>query len=161
MRSVKRLAPPLLVLFRDVLEERNRSTAEHKNTAKVERYADLFIKALTDILDPERVPGSRTGNPGAEQAVTFHLRPGQAFDLQQIEEGLESAADAVHAEYDGNGVALDGSLVEFFLYGEDADALFDATASIVRRAAIKRGSYAVKRYGSADDPSAREMRINL
>jgi hypothetical protein len=97
----------------------------------------------------------------SEHAVVFHLIPGDRFDLDEVEAGLESAAVAVGADYDGNELAVDGSEATFFLYGEDADALFEAVAPIVRRSDLASGSYAVKRYGSVDDLAAREDRIEL
>ena len=97
----------------------------------------------------------------ASHAVILHLVPGEAFDLGEVEAGLDAVADKLGAEYDGNELATDGSEARFFLYGEDADALFKAAAPGVQRAAIMPGSYAIKRFGDASDPSAREERIKL
>jgi len=97
----------------------------------------------------------------SEHAVIFSLIPSEGFDMDELESGLESAASEIDAEYDGNGMALDGSLVEFFLYGEDADVLYRATSPVVEKARIEPGSHVVKRYGDADDPEAREERIVL
>ena len=42
----------------------------------------------------------------------------------------------------------------------DADALFDVMAHILR-AIPAREAFAIKRYGEAGDPSAREERVDL
>ena len=89
----------------------------------------------------------------SEQAVIFHVILDEGFDLDEVEAGLESVAAEQNAEYDGNELAVDGSEAILYLDGSDADALFDAAAPVVRRAAIKSGSHARKRYGSADDPA--------
>jgi hypothetical protein len=48
-----------------------------------------------------------------------------------------------------------------YMYGPDADALFKAVESDLRSAPLPAGSYAIKRYGSAGDPEARETRVVL
>jgi hypothetical protein len=97
----------------------------------------------------------------SEHAVIYSLIPSDGFDFDELDSGLEAAAADANAEYDGYEAATDGSLVEFFLYGEDADALYDATSPVVQNAKIQAGSYAVKRYGGADEPDARAERIAL
>jgi hypothetical protein len=89
------------------------------------------------------------------------LDPGRALRSRPTrgESGVDG--DALGAEYDGNELAVDGSEARFFLYGDDADALYDAVAPVVGRADLEAGSYAIKRYGGADDPSAREERVSL
>jgi hypothetical protein len=47
-----------------------------------------------------------------------------------------------------------------YMYGPDADALFEAVAPVLR-SKLPPGSSAVKRYGTADDPDAREVTIPL
>ena len=136
------VAKALTESHREALEDRNHLIAEH------------------NALDPD--PSGRSEEPAGQQAVIFSLIPGPDFDLEQTEQALESAAAEIAAEYDGNGFPLDSSQVEFFLYGEDADTLFDATAPVIRRAGAEPGSYAVKRYGNADeDPPPRQERIDL
>jgi hypothetical protein len=63
--------------------------------------------------------------------------------------------------YDGNEVAVDGSEAVLYAYGPDADALWDVMKRIIDGAAPKTGSYAIKYYGDASDPSARTVRVDL
>lgn len=97
----------------------------------------------------------------AEHAVIFRLIPGEGFNADALDRSLVTAAGTINAEYDGWELAVDGSEANFYLYGEDADALFEVAAPVVRRAEIGPGSHAVKRYGDAADPSAPEERIEL
>lgn len=47
-----------------------------------------------------------------------------------------------------------------YTYGLDADALFDAIRGSSDDFPIRSGAHAIKRYGAADDPSAREERVS-
>jgi hypothetical protein len=48
-----------------------------------------------------------------------------------------------------------------FMYGPDADRLFAAIERRLRASRMAKGGSVVKRYGDADDPRVREVRIKL
>jgi hypothetical protein len=105
---------------------------------------------------------------GREHAVRIHLRLsdgklGSADELARLmdlERQLESAIDSSGAgELDGNEVG--GGEFVVFTYGPDADALFSAVEPLLRGSPLVRDGFVVKRYGSADDPGAREARVDL
>jgi len=48
-----------------------------------------------------------------------------------------------------------------FMYGPDADRLFNVTSRRLRASRLAKGGWVVKRYGAVDDDRAREVRINL
>src|SRR4029077_1964134 len=106
--------------------------------------------------------------PAVKQAVILHLPlAGKGFgekdeDLvcQQIEDELEGEIDrAGVGEMDGNEIG-EGECT-LFMYGPDADKLFAAIASRARSSRFGRRAWAIKRYGSVDDPNAREVRVDL
>ncbi len=105
---------------------------------------------------------SRTG----EHAVIVYLKPaGNEVDfagLNELEDQLTAAIDNAEAgEYDGNEIALDGSEIILYAYGRNADALYSAMEPTLLASNPGPGSYAIKRYGEADDPNAREVRVEL
>ncbi|MFW6438306.1 MAG: hypothetical protein ACOCZ7_04750, partial [Armatimonadota bacterium] len=62
-------------------------------------------------------------------------------------------------EFDGNEIG--GGEFTLFIYGEDADALFAAIESELRKLDPPPGDYyAIKRYGPPDE-DARDERVNL
>jgi hypothetical protein len=85
-----------------------------------------------------------------EQAVVVHFQYGST-DLKRLfalEARLESAlAGAAVGEYDGNEIATDGSDGFLYLYGPDADLLFDAIEPVLRATPFMHGAQVTKRYG--------------
>ena len=85
-----------------------------------------------------------------EQAVVIHFQYGST-DLKRLfalEERLESAlSGSAIGEYDGNEIATDGSDGFLYLYGPDADRLFDAIEPVLRATPFMRGAQVTKRYG--------------
>jgi hypothetical protein len=97
-----------------------------------------------------------------EHAVLVHLKNTNLDGVIAIEDSLEPAiAEAGVGEYDGNEVAVDGSEAILYAYGPDADALWNVMRPIVLKANPPDGSYVIKRYGEASDPTAREVRVEL
>jgi hypothetical protein len=103
-----------------------------------------------------------------EHAVILHLplsakgfgAKDEVVVCQQIEEDLEQEIDRAGAgEMDGNEIG-DGECT-LFMYGPDADKLFAAIASRARSSRLGKRAWATKRYGSVDDPNARETRVHL
>lgn len=96
----------------------------------------------------------------SEHAVIVCLKPAGRLDLAALEDRL--AVELEHTasgEYDGNEIALDGSEAILYFYGPDADALWTAVAPALRAQPVASGSHATKRYGTADDPTARTERV--
>jgi hypothetical protein len=71
----------------------------------------------------------------------------------------EAIASAGVGEFDGDEFG-DGTCT-LYMYGPDADRLFATVEPILTRSPLTAGGHAVKRYGSAGDPSAREERIRF
>jgi hypothetical protein len=75
-----------------------------------------------------------------------------------LEDRLSAAIErAGVGEFDGNELGA-GECV-LYMYGPDADRLYDTIAPHLQMAAAARGGYAIKRYGEATDASAREVRV--
>ena len=75
-----------------------------------------------------------------------------------LEDRLSAAIERAGAgEFDGNEFGA-GECV-LYMYGPDADRLYDAIVPHLQMAAAARGGYAIKRYGDASDPAAREVRV--
>ncbi|MDX6597910.1 MAG: hypothetical protein QOE87_1797 [Gaiellales bacterium] len=58
-------------------------------------------------------------------------------------------------------IAFGGGEVELFTYGPDADVVFGVIEDSLRGFEVRPGSYAIKRYGAAEDPNVREERVEL
>ena len=56
---------------------------------------------------------------------------------------------------------MDGSEATLYAYGTDADALWEVMRPVVEASSPNPGSYVTKRYGAPDDPTVREVRIDL
>ncbi len=101
---------------------------------------------------------------GEQHALLLRLRlSDDAFgsdhdreELFALQEELESAIADV-GELDGDGWGE--GYCEIFMYGANADALWEAVAPVLEKRPFRRGSTAVRRYGEADD--AREEKTDL
>jgi hypothetical protein len=76
-----------------------------------------------------------------------------------VEDRLIEAATALGGEHDGH--EFGGGEAVLYTYGPDADALLEAVRSCLADFTMRPGAFAVKRYGRADDPDAREECIPL
>jgi hypothetical protein len=104
----------------------------------------------------------------AEHALIAHLKlsdagfgtPAERQDFMSLESKLEAALTGSGAgRFDGNEFG-DGECV-WYMYGPDADALFEAAEPIIREARPRPGSFVVKRRGAPGDPEAKEETIQL
>ena len=89
-----------------------------------------------------------------EHAVIVHFTYGSTNleRLFELERRLEAAISADQAgEYDGNEVAVDGSDGYLYMYGPDADKLFDVIRPILEATSFMRGAEVKKRYGPPKD----------
>jgi hypothetical protein len=86
----------------------------------------------------------------AEQAVIVYFQYG-SLDLSrlyELENRVESAIVKHGAgEYDGHEVAVDGSDGVLYMYGPNADLLFETVRPILETALFMHGAKVVKRYG--------------
>jgi hypothetical protein len=71
------------------------------------------------------------------------------FDLEDRLERAISAAGA--GEFDGNEIAADGNDARLYMYGPDADRLFDVVRPVLESAPFMRGAQVVKRYGPPEN----------
>lgn len=99
----------------------------------------------------------------SEHAVIIHFEYGST-DLQplfELEDQLEAAINACEAgEFDGNEVAVDGSDGSLYMYGPDADHLFEVIQPILVTTAAIRNAVATLRYGPPED-GVRERRVKI
>ncbi|MEU9146549.1 hypothetical protein [Streptomyces sp. NPDC048349] len=102
-----------------------------------------------------------------EHAVIAHYRladaglgdPAQREAVRQAQSLLSEAIEQADVgEFDGNEYG-DGEVV-LYAYGSDANALFAVMAPILKDLPF-RPAHVVLRYGSVDDPSAGEHRVDL
>ena len=103
-----------------------------------------------------------------EHAVIAHLRLTENKFGSERERAAVTvrADDLMHVigekqagEFDGEEFG-DGRCV-LYMYGPDADRLFDVVEPILKAAPLARGGFAIKRYGDASDANPVEVRINL
>jgi hypothetical protein len=116
----------------------------------------LSISATSQAVEP------MTKDP--EHAVIVHFFNYGSTDLQRLfalEEQLEQAiADAGVGEFDGNKIATDGSDGYLYMYGPDADRLFEAVRPVLESVDFTRGAQVVKRYGEPVD-GVREATVTI
>lgn len=85
--------------------------------------------------------------------------PEEREAIRKFSDEFEEAITASNVgEFDGDEFG-EGQCT-LFMYGRNADALFDAIEPVLR-AGCRAGSYAIKRYGNAGDPNAREVRVDF
>jgi hypothetical protein len=101
-----------------------------------------------------------------EQAVIVHLplsddEFGSAEERETIfafEDQIEQAIEKASAgEFDGN--EFGGGECVLYMYGPDADRLLAAVEPLLRGFPPAVGGHAIKRYGTASDPGAKEVRV--
>ncbi|MGZ3183506.1 MAG: hypothetical protein ACXU8N_13780 [Telluria sp.] len=104
---------------------------------------------------------SGSGADAAEQAVIvqFHYGSRDLTGLFALEDRLGPAISAAGVgEYDGNEIAVDGSVGRLYMFGPSADALFEVVRPILASAPFMLGAQAVKRYGPPA-PDTREAAV--
>jgi hypothetical protein len=99
----------------------------------------------------------------SEHAVIVHLPFPDSVDVSDVhaleDELVEAIETAGAGEFDGD--EFGGGECTLYMYGPDADRLFDSIATILRSSPLTAGGHAIKRYGAAADPTAKETRIEL
>ena len=89
-----------------------------------------------------------------EQAVIVHFQYGSKnLDaLFKAEDQLEAAIVKAEAgEMDGHEIATDGSDGTFYMYGPDADRLYNAVEPVLRSIPFLKGAQVIRRYGPPRD----------
>ncbi len=103
-----------------------------------------------------------------EHAVIVHLRLtddnfGQESEREAIfaleDRLIEALEGRAAGEFDGN--EFGGGECTFYMYGEDADRMYNAVAPVLKSSRLSAGGYVVKRYGEAADPLAMEVKLPL
>jgi hypothetical protein len=93
--------------------------------------------------------------------VSFEYQSTDLEPLFELEEQLEEQIEAADVgEYDGNEVAVDGSDGRLYMYGPDADALFQAVKGTLASAACIKNPVALLRYGPPED-AVREVSMPI
>jgi hypothetical protein len=102
------------------------------------------------ILAASTVAAAQPTPAKNEHSVVVHFAYGST-DLKRLfdlEDELEKAILAAGAgEFDGNEVAVDGSDGYLYMYGTNADNLFEVIKPILERSPFMRGAKAKLRYG--------------
>ena len=101
-----------------------------------------------------------------EQAVIVYLllNDGQFGTSQEresilaLEDRLEQVAgNASVGEFDGDEFG-EGKCI-LYMYGPDAERLFVVIEPVLKSSPAAAGGYAIKRFGEAADPGAKEVRV--
>jgi hypothetical protein len=86
--------------------------------------------------------------------------PEERATIMKLQDDVSAAiAAAGVGEFDGDEWGANECVL--YMYGEDADRLFDAVRPVILKLPPRSGSYAIKRRGDADDPNAKEERVAL
>ena len=121
----------------------------------------LFYTVWRSLRGRARRTAIRAGGP--EQALLLRLRlPESQTDdetptIVALEEAIESALRA-HRSGEFEGHDLRDGVWTLYLYGPDAERIFESVAEVVRGARLDPSSHAVLRFGGR---GAREERISL
>jgi hypothetical protein len=95
----------------------------------------------------------------SEHAVTVHFSYGST-DLSRLfalEDELVAALEMADAgEFDGNEMAADGSDGYLYMYGPDANILFNAIKSVLESADFMKGAKAKLRFGPPNEGAREE-----
>jgi hypothetical protein len=99
----------------------------------------------------------------SEHAVIVRFDYGQA-DLKPLHELEDKLTDAIQSaavgDFDGNEIAVDGSDGRFYMYGPNADRLFDVVRPVLAAATCIRNAVAIIRYGPPED-AVKELEVAI
>jgi hypothetical protein len=90
----------------------------------------------------------------SEHALIIRFDYGQTDldPLYELEDKLIAAIESANVgQFDGNEVAMDGSDGTLYMYGPDADRLFEAVKPVLATATCIRNAIATLRYGPPED----------
>jgi hypothetical protein len=87
---------------------------------------------------------------------------GSSNEVESIHELTDEIADAIEeheaGEFDGD--EFGGSICRLYMYGPDADKLFDAIKRLLLASPLSKGGHAIKRYGPPED-GVKEVRVDF
>ena len=93
--------------------------------------------------------------------VNFQYDSTDLSALFDLEEKLETIIEkAGVGELDGNEVAIKGSDSRLYMYGPDADALYDAIKETLSQTSFMNDANILKRYGPPEE-GIREVTISI
>ena len=82
--------------------------------------------------------------------------------LYDLEDALVERLDGKDVgELDGHEIAMDGSDGFLFLYGPNADALYEVIEPVLRASTVTQGGHATLRYGAHNTLNVREKYIEI
>ncbi|MBZ9671803.1 hypothetical protein FJW08_22760 [Mesorhizobium sp. B3-2-1] len=102
-----------------------------------------------------------------EQAVIVYLllsdgqfgTPQERETIIALEQRLEQAVgNASAGEFDGD--EFGGGKCVLYMYGPDAERLFAVIEPVLKSSPAATGGYAIKRFGKAANPNAKEARVS-
>ncbi len=117
----------------------------------------LLTLGVTDAIGEE-------GMSVADHAVIVRFDYGSPDwrPFFEFEEVLETAVEESGlGEYDGNELAVDGSDGTLYMYGSDADVLFQLVRPYLENTALLKNITVTLRYGPVDDPTAKETVVRI
>jgi hypothetical protein len=98
-----------------------------------------------------------------EHAVIVHFVGYGSTDLSRLfalEERLEVAIEKANVgEYDGNEIATDGSDGYLYMYGPNADTLFNVVRPILESTDFMKGAKVTLRYGPPGGGAEKEIAV--
>jgi hypothetical protein len=125
------------------------------------RIAALFLTLLA--MHIPMIASAAGSSAGPEQAIIIHFLYGSTdfSKLYALEDRLEeTVARTRTGSLDGHEIAKDGRDGYLYLYGPDADALFNAIKSTLAETPFLKGAEVTKRYGQPDKKT-RETRLRI
>lgn len=87
--------------------------------------------------------------------------PGERESFLDLEDACLDALDEAPDVGEVDGIDEGDGYFRIVCFGPDAEALFGALEPALRDRTLPGGSYALKRFGGADDVDAREERVAL
>lgn len=88
-----------------------------------------------------------------------HGSPDQVEAIHELTDQLADAIEEEEAsEFDGD--EFGGGICRLYMYGPDADKLFDAIKRLLLASPLSKGGHAIKRYGPPED-GVREVRVDF
>ena len=129
----------------------------------------LIVTAFFNVACNKQLPAKKNmpeqEQPKIEHAVIVYLKSSddefgehtEREALYALEDKLEPLVNSSGAgEFDGH--EFGGGFGTLYMYGTNADRLFDVVIQAIRDTKPQKGSYVIKRYG---DVGAKEERIEL
>jgi len=128
------------------------------------------VGRIVAVASAVLVLGGCGGSSDNESAPTSEVVSVHLASVTSSEDAyaLERRLDAMNAQkavgqYDETRwyATADGGAAQLLAYGPNADALWAAMKPVVQATDPRPGTYVVKTYGDANDPSAKQVRVNL